>query len=83
MFDRFRGILVSGDEKLVKPDPAIYALALERFGLEAAATVFIDDSEPNVAGAADAGLHALHFIDEPTLRRQLTALGLLRRRAAA
>ena len=77
MFDRFRGILVSGEEKLVKPDPAIYALALNRFGLTAAETVFIDDNAANVAAAAALDIHALHFIDEPTLRRQLTGLDLL------
>lgn len=77
MFDRFRDIVVSGEERLVKPDPAIYALALARFGLDAARTVFIDDNPANVAGAARAGLRAIHFIDEPTLRRQLVELGLL------
>lgn len=76
-FDRFRDIVVSGDEKLVKPDRAIYDLALARFGLRAERTVFIDDSEANVAGAAAVGLHALHFTDEPTLRRQLVQFGLL------
>jgi 2-haloacid dehalogenase len=77
MFDRFRGIVVSGDEKLVKPDAAIYRLAIERFGVDPALTVFIDDNEANVAGAAAMGLIALHFTDEPTLRGELTALGLL------
>jgi 2-haloacid dehalogenase len=77
MFDRFRDIIVSGEEKLVKPDSAIYALALQRFGLRAADAVFIDDNEANVTAAAKVGLHALHFTDEPTLRRQLTGLGLL------
>ncbi len=77
MFDRFRDIVVSGDEKLVKPDLAIYRLALDRFGLEAGRTVFVDDSEANVAGARAAGLIALHFTGEPKLRRDLTALGLL------
>lgn len=77
MFDRFGGVVVSGDEKLVKPDPAIYALALERFRLEAARTVFVDDNLANVAGAREAGLIGLHFIDEPTLRRELIGLGLL------
>jgi 2-haloacid dehalogenase len=77
MFDRFRAIVVSGDEKLTKPDPAIYHLALDRFGLEAARTVFIDDSQANIDSAADVGLIALHFTGEPTLRRQLTDLGLL------
>ena len=77
MFDRFRDIVVSGEERLVKPDPAIYHLALARFGLRAGEAVFIDDNEANVAGAAAVGLHALHFTDEPTLRRALTELGLL------
>ncbi len=77
MFDRFRGVVVSGDEKLVKPDLAIYRLALARFGLEARRTVFVDDNAANVAGAAAAGLIALLFTDEPTLRRELIALGLL------
>ena len=77
VFDRFRGIVVSGDEKLVKPDAAIYGFALDRFGLRADEAVFIDDSEANVAGAAAVGLHALHFTGESTLRRQLTGLQLL------
>ena len=77
MFDRFRGVVVSGDEKLVKPDPAIYRLALERFGLEAAHTVFIDDNLANVAGARDGGLIGLHFTGATRLRRDLTELGLL------
>ena len=77
MFDRFCGIVVSGDEKLVKPDPAIYHLALDRFGLDPAQTVFIDDNEANVAAAAAIGLIALHFTGELKLRGELTDLGLL------
>jgi 2-haloacid dehalogenase len=77
MFDRFRDIVVSGDEKLVKPDAAIYRLALARFALRAADAVFIDDNEANVAGAAAMGLIALQFTDEPTLRSELVTLGLL------
>ncbi|WP_447410714.1 HAD-IA family hydrolase, partial [Clostridium perfringens] len=62
---------------LVKPDPAIYRLALDRFGLEAAETVFIDDNAANIAGAQSVGLIGLHFTGEPTLRRELETLGLL------
>ncbi len=76
LFDRFRDIVVSGDEKLVKPDAAIYRLALDRFGLDAGDAVFIDDSLPNVLGARDVGMTALHFVDAPTLRGQLRELGL-------
>lgn len=77
MFDRFRDVVVSGAEKLVKPDAAIYRLALDRFGLEAASTVFIDDNAANIDGARDVGLIALHFTGEPKLRRELAELGLL------
>ena len=47
LFDHFRDIVVSGDEKLLKPDPAIYRLALNRFGLAEGEGLFIDDSLPN------------------------------------
>jgi 2-haloacid dehalogenase len=76
MFDGFRDIVVSGDEKLTKPDAAIYRLALTRFGLEPEEAVFVDDSPANVAGAQAVGMHALLFTDEPTLRRDLALLGL-------
>ena len=75
MFDRFRDIVVSGDEKMVKPDAAIYRLALDRFGLKAEETVFVDDNADNVAGAAALGIHAIRFTDEPALRAELRDLG--------
>jgi 2-haloacid dehalogenase len=77
LFDRFRGILVSGEERMLKPDPAIYRLALNRFGLAAEDAVFVDDSRANAEGAAAIGMHAVHFTDAPALRRELEALGLL------
>lgn len=77
MFDRFRDVVVSGEEKLTKPDAAIYKLALDRFGLHAEEAVFIDDNAANVAGAATVGLHAIHFVGEPDLRTRLVAFGLL------
>ena len=54
---------VSGTEGVAKPDPAIFVLACERFGLDPQRTVFVDDSPPNVAAAATAGLTAIHFQD--------------------
>jgi 2-haloacid dehalogenase len=77
LFNRFRDVAVSGDEKLVKPDAAIYRLALDRFGLEPGQAVFVDDNEANVAGAAALGIHALHFTDSATFRAHLVRLGLL------
>jgi 2-haloacid dehalogenase len=76
LFDRFRDIVVSGDEKLLKPDAAIYHLALDRFGLAPHEAVFIDDNRDNVAGAEAVGMTALHFTDVGTLRRDLAVLGL-------
>lgn len=77
IFDRFRDIVVSGDEKLTKPDAAIYYLALKRFGLEAGETVFVDDREDNIAGAEAIGITGLLFTDAPTLRRDFARLGVL------
>lgn len=77
LFDRFRDIVVSGDEKLMKPDPAIYALALERFGLRAEEAVFVDDNVANVAAAAAMGIAAHHFVGAESLRSDLATFGLL------
>ncbi|MGI8943671.1 MAG: HAD family hydrolase [Qipengyuania sp.] len=77
VFDLFRDIVVSGEEKLAKPHPAIFALAQERFGHEPAAMLFIDDNEPNVHAAAQSGWQVHHFRDAPGLRSDLEARGLL------
>src|SRR3546814_10558832 len=55
VFDRFRDIVVSGVERMVKPDAAIYHLAARRFGITPGSALFIDDREDNVAGAIAAG----------------------------
>ena len=77
LFDRFRDVVVSGAEKLVKPDAAIYRLALDRFGLRAKEAVFIDDNAANIAGAAAVGMTALHFTGERKLRRELVNLKII------
>ncbi|KQT32342.1 hydrolase [Sphingomonas sp. Leaf412] len=77
VFDRFRDIVVSGDEKMVKPDPAIFHLALRRFGVAAGETLFVDDNAANVAGAESVGIRAHLFRDAATLRTDLATLGLL------
>ncbi|GGK30026.1 HAD family hydrolase [Salinarimonas ramus] len=60
LLTRFTGVVVSGHEGVIKPDPVIYRLLLDRYGLEAGACLFIDDSEKNVAGARAVGMRALH-----------------------
>ena len=69
--------MVSGDEQLAKPDPAIYALAEVRFGRAAGAMLFIDDSLSNVTSARSSGWHAHHFNGAESLRAELTERGLL------
>jgi 2-haloacid dehalogenase len=69
--------VVSGDEKLLKPDPAIYNLLLGRNSLEAGDCLFIDDSEKNVKGAKAIGMKAHHFTTPEALRKMLVEMDLL------
>jgi 2-haloacid dehalogenase len=73
----FEGIVVSGDERLIKPDPRIFAVLLERYGLEPATTLFIDDHADNVDAAEAQGMTAIRFVDAATLRADLHRLGVL------
>jgi 2-haloacid dehalogenase len=79
IFDHFRDIIVSGDEKLVKPDPAIYQLALKRFGLAEGEAIFIDDNLANVIAARENGFVGHHFTDAENLRLELVEHRLLNR----
>lgn len=69
-------ILVSGEEGLAKPDPAIFSLLIERYRLVPAETVFIDDSVANVEAAAAIGLRTVRFTTTARLRADLARLGL-------
>lgn len=77
-FDAFTGIVVSGDERLLKPAPDIYHLLFKRYGLNPADCIFIDDSPRNVEGARAVGMSAHHFTGPEGLAAALTELGLLR-----
>lgn len=77
VFDRFRDIIVSGTEKMIKPDPAIYALAIERFGIDPAGALFVDDVAANVVGAESLGIGGHQFRDAAMLERELIARGYL------
>ena len=72
----FEGVIVSGRERVAKPDPAIFRLFLDRFGLAAADCVFIDDNPANVAAAGSVGFTALPFTTPEKLRADLADLGL-------
>jgi len=74
--DRPRGVTVSGEIGLIKPDRAIYDPHVASFGLEPAATLFIDDSQKNVDGARAAGWQAVLFTDAKALEADLEQLGI-------
>lgn len=63
--------VVSGDVKLVKPDPAIFRLALDRFGIRADETTFIDDNPDNVEAAKRLGMDGIVFTNAASLRAEL------------
>ncbi|MCA0253462.1 MAG: HAD-IA family hydrolase [Actinobacteria bacterium] len=79
---RFRDIVISGLEGVVKPDPAIYRLACERLGVSLDRAVFIDDTAANAIAASEIGMTGLHFTSAERLRTDLVELGLLGRRPA-
>ena len=72
----FDGIVISGREGVVKPDPAIFALLCERHRVLPEVAVFVDDSPANVAAAGEVGFRTVHFRDADQCRADLVALGL-------
>jgi 2-haloacid dehalogenase len=73
----FKGVLVSGEHGVIKPDPAIYRLLVERFAIDPHQAVFIDDVKANAEAAACVGIQGIHFTGAAALRAELTKLGLL------
>lgn len=77
VLDHFRDIVVSGVERVAKPDPAIFELAVRRFGFEPGAMLLIDDNGANVAAASKLGWQVHHFLGADALERDLVARGLI------
>lgn len=73
----FRDIVVSGDARLIKPDPAIYHILAKRSGIALTDSIFIDDSLKNVKGAEAVGMRGHHFTSPESLRAELQGLGVL------
>jgi 2-haloacid dehalogenase len=73
----FETIVVSGEERIAKPDAEIFRVVLLRAGLRADETVFVDDAPANVAAAAALGFETILFRDPDALRAELQGLGLL------
>jgi len=75
LFAHFDGGVFSGRVQHIKPEPAIYALAAERFGARPEELVFLDDHEPNIVAARAAGWHGVHFQHAAQAEAALRAAG--------
>jgi len=80
-FGHLRATVVSADEGMIKPDPAIFRLALDRTGMAPADLLFIDDSPVNIEAARALGFHVHRFEDPDALIPALVGHGLLEARA--
>jgi 2-haloacid dehalogenase len=76
-FSLLDGIVVSGEEKIVKPDPALYRILLERYGLKAEESLFIDDNAANIETAEILGFHTVHLTPDLDLEAFLKEQGIL------
>jgi len=76
-FRHFRDTVVSGHERVIKPERRIYEIVLKRTGLEPTDLLFVDDSLANVEAARVLGFHTHHFTDPAALRRAIERHGLL------
>ena len=73
----FEGIVVSGDEKMIKPDKEIYLLLLNRYKLKAENSIFIDDNINNIKTANEIGFHTIHLNGNLNLENRFRQLGIL------
>ena len=67
----FDGILISGEEKLIKPNLKIYKLAISKFKLEPKNSVFIDDKIANIKAAKKLGLNTIHLVNPDTIYKDI------------
>ena len=72
----FDGVVVSAHEGVIKPDPEIYQILLQRYGLAAPDCIFIDDSARNIETARRVGMKAVHFVEPIDLRAELVGHGV-------
>lgn len=71
VFDLLDGIVVSGEEKVAKPDPRIFRILFERYRVNPSEAVFIDDNKPNIDAARALGLQTILFQSAEQLRESL------------
>jgi len=73
----FRGMVISGEVGVIKPDPRIFQIMLARFAIDPHRTVYIDDVAANAEAARPFGIHGIHFTTPGALREELVRLALL------
>ena len=76
-FKEFDGIVVSGKEKMIKPNKQIYHLLLDRYNLKAENTIFIDDNMDNIRAAEEIGLQGIHFESPSQLETRLSSINVI------
>lgn len=72
----FEGILVSGEEKTIKPFPKIYEIILDRYQINPPNSVFIDDNVENVKAANNLGINGIRYRNTAQLKEDLSSLGV-------
>ena len=73
----FRAMVISGEVGVIKPDPRIYEILIERFAIDPHRAVYIDDVAVNAEAAGRFGIHGIQFTSPAALRAELAGLGLL------
>ncbi len=76
-FDDLDGVVVSGKEKVVKPDAKIYKILLDRYSINAEESLFIDDNIDNIFTAKKMGFKTIHFTNDFSLEKKLIEIGVL------
>ena len=76
-FNYLEGIVVSGEEELIKTVPKLYQVLLNRYRLKANETLFIDDNIHNIETAQEMGFHTIHFTENMDLEKEVKEMGLL------
>ena len=73
----FDGIVVSGEEKMRKPQPEFYQILFTRHHVKPEEALFIDDNHRNILAAEKLGIKSIHFTSADKLREELEGLGVL------
>jgi 2-haloacid dehalogenase len=76
-FELFDGIVVSGEEKMIKPDKAFFQLLLDRYKLDVTRTLFIDDNLKNITAAKSMGFTTVHIKEDTDLLQELSSIGII------